>query len=43
MVGFNQFIDDANLLDLTLVDGLFTWFGPMGKKSRLDRALVNDK
>lgn len=41
LVGFNEFIHDSNLLDLEIVNSLFTWFGPQGKKSKLDRALVN--
>lgn len=27
IVGFNQFMDNANLLDLALGDAQFTWFG----------------
>ncbi|KAK1388629.1 hypothetical protein POM88_016807 [Heracleum sosnowskyi] len=41
MDGFNNFIDNANLLEIALVNSEFTWFGPGGKKSRLDRALVS--
>lgn len=40
---FNQFIDKANLLELALVNSQFTWIGPFGRKSRLDRVFVNDK
>lgn len=39
--GFNHLINNANLLDLALLNDQFTWFGPLGRKSRLDRALVN--
>ncbi|KAK1390508.1 hypothetical protein POM88_018686 [Heracleum sosnowskyi] len=39
--GFNHFIDNSNLQELALVNSEFTWFGPGGKRSKLDRALVN--
>lgn len=42
-MGFNNFIDNANLLELALINAQYTRFGPSDKKSRLDRALVNDK
>lgn len=41
--GFEYFITDNNLFDLELNNSLFTWFGPNGKCSKLDRFLVNDK
>lgn len=41
ITGFNQFVDNSNLLDLDIVDGPFTWFGLAGRKSILDRTLVN--
>lgn len=42
MQGFNCFIKDANLLDLEMENDSFTWFGPQGKCSKLDRFLVNE-
>lgn len=41
--GFDNFIRDNNLLDLAFNNTCFTWFGPNGKCSKLDRFLVNDK
>lgn len=43
ITGFNEFINDANLLELSLSNSEFTWFGPLGRKSRLDRVFVIDK
>lgn len=40
--GFNRFIKNSNLLDLDMEDGSFTWFGPQGKCSKLDRFLINN-
>ncbi|XP_074336806.1 uncharacterized protein LOC141673979 [Apium graveolens] len=40
--GFDYFIKNNNLCDITLVNGEFTWFGPHGKCSKLDRFLLND-
>lgn len=37
----NAFIKDNLLWDLPLIDFSFTWYGPLNKKSRLDRALLN--
>lgn len=39
--GFNSFIKNANLMDLEMENKSFTWFGPQGKCSKLDRFLVN--
>lgn len=41
MKEFNAFIKDANLMDLEMKNDNFTWFGPQGKCSKLDRLLVN--
>lgn len=41
MKEFNAFIKDANLMDLGLGNDNYTWFGPQGKCSKLDRFLVN--
>ncbi|XP_074337689.1 uncharacterized protein LOC141674889 [Apium graveolens] len=40
--GFDYFIKNNNLCDIILVNREFTWFGPHGKCSKLDRFLVND-
>lgn len=40
-VNFNSFITDNNLIDVQAGDGIFTWFGPSGKRSKLDRILLN--
>lgn len=40
--GFNLFIENHDLREITGDNFKFTWFGPRGKKSRLDRILVND-
>lgn len=37
---FNCFIVDAGLVEVPLINSLFTWFGPSNKKGKLDRALV---
>lgn len=37
----NSFIKNCNLLDIKPVSAPFTWFGNQGKKSRLDRFLIN--
>nr|XP_017256449.1 PREDICTED: uncharacterized protein LOC108226007 [Daucus carota subsp. sativus] len=37
------FMNDNGLSDVPLNNGLFTWFGPENRKSRLDRALINSK
>ena len=39
--GFDSLIKNYNLLDLSPVNANYTWFGPEGKKSRLDRILAN--
>ncbi|KAK1348671.1 hypothetical protein POM88_054951 [Heracleum sosnowskyi] len=39
---FNQFIENNNLLNIEISDSQFTWFGPAGKKSKLDRVLMNN-
>ena len=41
MEAFNRMIDDGNLLEIEITNAKFTWFGPDGKKSKLDRVLVN--
>ncbi|WOG84202.1 hypothetical protein DCAR_0103384 [Daucus carota subsp. sativus] len=38
---FDGWIEDCNLLELPLLNDMYTWFGPVGKKSKLDRILVN--
>ncbi|XP_071728613.1 uncharacterized protein [Rutidosis leptorrhynchoides] len=38
---FNNFILNANLFDQHLSNDEFTWEGPLGKFSRIDRVLVN--
>ena len=41
IVGFNNLIESCNLMEINMVNASFTWFGSEGKKSRLDRALVD--
>ncbi|XP_071740990.1 uncharacterized protein [Rutidosis leptorrhynchoides] len=41
MVNFNNFLLNCNLLDQNIVNESFTWEGPLGKKSRIDRVLLN--
>ncbi|XP_071741116.1 uncharacterized protein [Rutidosis leptorrhynchoides] len=43
ITSFNNFILDANLFDQHLTNDDFTWEGPLGKFSRIDRILVNLK
>lgn len=38
---FKAFVKDFDLWDLPINNYQYTWFGPKGKCSRLDRALVN--
>ncbi|KAK1366051.1 hypothetical protein POM88_041612 [Heracleum sosnowskyi] len=38
---FNKWIEDSNLLEIPLENANFTWIGPSGKRSRLDRAFTN--
>ncbi|KAK1403140.1 hypothetical protein POM88_002745 [Heracleum sosnowskyi] len=38
---FNKWIDDSNLVEFPLENANFTWIGPNGKRSRLDRAFAN--
>lgn len=40
---FDAFIKNSNLQDLEMDNDNFTWFGPQGKCSKLDRFLVNCK
>lgn len=40
-VGFDNFIKDNILLDINLSNASFTWFGPDGKCSKLDRVILN--
>ncbi|XP_071713493.1 uncharacterized protein [Rutidosis leptorrhynchoides] len=40
---FNDFIIQANLIDQVLSNDEFTWEGPLGKFSRINRVLINDK
>ncbi|KAL4303527.1 hypothetical protein GQ457_10G010910 [Hibiscus cannabinus] len=39
---FNNFIEKGDLQEVKLVGRRFTWFGPTGKRSLLDRFLVSD-
>ncbi|KAL4290498.1 hypothetical protein GQ457_14G024150 [Hibiscus cannabinus] len=39
---FNNFIEKGDLQEAKLVGRRFTWFGPTGKRSLLDRFLVSD-
>lgn len=41
MESFNNFIGDMNLMEMDISNSQFTWFGPRGKRSKLDRALVS--
>ncbi|XP_071740107.1 uncharacterized protein [Rutidosis leptorrhynchoides] len=41
MVNFNDFILKANLIDQNIQNEMFTWDGPDGKMSRIDRILTN--
>ncbi|XP_071717840.1 uncharacterized protein [Rutidosis leptorrhynchoides] len=41
IASFNEFVTSANLLDQALVNDDFTWEGPLGKFSRIDRVLIN--
>ncbi|XP_071727195.1 uncharacterized protein [Rutidosis leptorrhynchoides] len=41
MANFNEFLSRANLIDQNIQNEMFTWDGPDGKKSRIDRVLVN--
>lgn len=41
MMHFNDFINNVNLLELAASNATFTWFGSQGRKSKLDRVLVN--
>ncbi|KAK1400743.1 hypothetical protein POM88_000348 [Heracleum sosnowskyi] len=38
---FNKWIEDSNLVEVPLENANFTWIGPNGKRSRLDRAFAN--
>lgn len=38
---FSKFLLDNSLLDIQLCNCDFTWFGPKGRKGRLDRGLLN--
>lgn len=38
----NEFVTANDLLDINLTNSNFTWFGPENKKSRIDRAFVNN-
>ncbi|XP_071740453.1 uncharacterized protein [Rutidosis leptorrhynchoides] len=42
LINFNNFILSANLIDQPLSNDEFTWEGPEGKQSRIDRILVNE-
>ncbi|XP_071712698.1 uncharacterized protein [Rutidosis leptorrhynchoides] len=41
IASFNNFISNANLFDQSLSNDEFTWEGPLGKLSRIDRVLIN--
>lgn len=43
MEDFDGLIQECNLSDLRPENACFTWFGPSGKRSRLDRVLVNER
>ncbi|XP_071704644.1 uncharacterized protein [Rutidosis leptorrhynchoides] len=38
---FNNFISNAGLIDQLLVNDEFTWEGPLGKFSKIDRVFIN--
>lgn len=38
---FNEMIEDHNLLEISMTNGKYTWFGHDGKRSKLDRILVD--
>lgn len=39
---FNEMVEDNNLVEISMINSNYTWFGPDGRKSRLDRVLIND-
>lgn len=39
----NRWISEENLMDLKISNANFTWIGRQGKRSRLDRAIINPK
>lgn len=38
---FNEFIEQQGLEEIDTGNAIFTWFGPKGKKRKVDRALIN--
>lgn len=38
---FSNCINQVNLIELNIINAKFTWIGPAGKKSRLDRVFSN--
>lgn len=38
---FKTFIKEGSLWEVRLLEYKFTWFGPMNRKSKLDRFLIN--
>lgn len=38
---FNRYIDNLGMVDIPLVGSKYTWYGPKGKRGRLDRALLS--
>lgn len=38
---FNSLVKGLNLLEVQMINARYTWFGAEGKKSKLDRALMN--
>ncbi|KAK8556465.1 hypothetical protein V6N12_002867 [Hibiscus sabdariffa] len=39
---FNSFIEASNLVDVPITGKKFTWYGPLNKRSRLDRILLDE-
>ena len=40
-MGFNAFLSDNNLLEAKITNSSFTWIGPEGKRSWIDRVFLN--
>lgn len=40
---FSHFLESNQLSSVTLINSMFTWYGPANKKSRLDRVILNKK
>lgn len=41
--GFRNFVKESDLIDVKLLNSSFTWFGPSNKRSKLDRAGINQE